>query len=149
MNWVALVVCSRSDRDHCNRDRTDHPWIRAGDWLASVASIRHEERLRVFDASWSCDVDLGEGVIDDVADAIIRAVHRRILVNRTVKPDLVARFSDTPDLDGAWQYLAIEREGSGADLYRFHLVRDGAGVELTLRLNGAQVELVNDSVRDA
>lgn len=145
VTWVALVVCDRIDRNHCDRDRREHPWIRAGDWMTSVGSIRHEERLRVFDGSWYCDVDLADGVTDDVADVIITAVHRRILVNRTGKPDLIARFSDTPDLDGSWYYFALERESSGANLYKLHLVRDGAGVELTLRLIGDQVELVNHS----
>ena len=148
VTWMALIVCSDNDRDHCEGDLGGHPWIRAGDWMTSVGSIGQEERHRVLDGSWHCDVDLGEGVTGQLAELIVTAVRRRTLVNRTRQPDLVVRV-ETPQLDGIWYYLAIERENSGANMYKFHLVGDGTGRVLILRVVDDQVELVDSSFWDA
>lgn len=148
VTWTALIVCSEIDQDHCDRDRGERPWIRVGDWITSVGSIDQEERFRVFDGSWYCDVDLGDGVTDPVADLIVTAIHRRVLVNRTPQPDLIARV-DTPNLEGFWRYFAIRRESGSSNVYKFHLVGDGTGVDLTLRVVGDQVELMDHSYWDA
>ena len=105
-----------------------------------------ERRQRVdqrVDGDWQCDLDLGEGVTQAVADLIAVAIRRQQLINRSSHPDIIVRVQTR--LDACWPYVFIARESPDSDVYEFGIAADGMGWNVRVRVVERQVELVEFS----
>ena len=138
VTWTALIVCGEVDRHHCNEERSERPWVRAGRWMTSASTFQIE-RWRVVDADWHIDVALADGVTGSVVDNIVLAMRRQSLVNRTGMPDFLVRDYARRAL--GHRSIAVERHATDESRYEVTTSDDGTGYVLEIRVTGDRVEV--------
>jgi len=117
---------------------------RVGRWIA-LGKAQRVVRWHIQDGGWLIDPSTDGNVPYDVAERIVLAVHRRTLVER--RPDLLRRLRGlllSPDLPSFDQYRAWQIRPDSMNQYRVTIwMTDSQGYELTVRDDGAHVELVD------
>ena len=112
------------------------PELQVKDWRAGESALRLVEEWRVSDGDWYVDATLGEPVAYDVAERIVRALHRKELV---LGSGLRGSAKDLPDI-GSSDLRVTRREMAeymvktgryGGHLFHVRLSENGS-IELAM-----------------